>query len=205
MIATVFLLVGYWALLTFVPVPGVGAGNYAEGKNLTNYIDRMWLPGHKYDGDHDPEGILSTLPAIATALLGILAGRWLTGPASTAAQGGGAAGRGRAPFARGMAVAFPVPGDQEDLELKLCDGGGWLECHLVGRLLLDGGWAWLEAVGRAVCLGGSESHRALSVLGAGILRHCHPASGGPVVPDAWSWADTGGEFWFGAAGGAISL
>jgi predicted acyltransferase len=74
---TIFLLVGYWALLTFVPVPEVGAGNYAEGKNLTNYIDRMWLPGHKYDGDHDPEGILSTLPAIATALLGILAGHGL--------------------------------------------------------------------------------------------------------------------------------
>jgi predicted acyltransferase len=80
--ATLLLLAGYWALLVFVPVPGAGAGSFAEGQNLTNYLDRMYLPGRKYDGDHDPEGILSTLPAIATALLGILAGRWLSGPAS---------------------------------------------------------------------------------------------------------------------------
>lgn len=76
---TLVLLVGYWALLTFIPVPGAGTGNYAEGMNLTNYLDRLYLPGRKYDGDHDPEGMLSTLPAIATALLGILAGRWIKG------------------------------------------------------------------------------------------------------------------------------
>jgi predicted acyltransferase len=68
------LLVGYWALLTFVPVPGVGAGNFAEGKNLTNYIDREYLPWRKWDGDHDPEGLLSTLPAIGNCLLGVFAG-----------------------------------------------------------------------------------------------------------------------------------
>ncbi len=80
-VATLALLGGYWALLTFLPVPGAGAGDYAEGQNLTNYLDRIYLPGRKYDGDHDPEGILSTLPAIATALLGILAGQWISGPA----------------------------------------------------------------------------------------------------------------------------
>lgn len=73
------LLLGYWALLVFVPVPGVGAGDFAEGRNLTNYLDSIWLPGRKYDGPHDPEGILSTLPAVATALLGLLAGKWLGG------------------------------------------------------------------------------------------------------------------------------
>lgn len=73
----VTLLLGYWALLALVPVPGVGAGIYEEGKNLTNYLDSIWLPGRKHDGDHDPEGMLSTLPAIATALLGLLAGLWL--------------------------------------------------------------------------------------------------------------------------------
>ena len=70
----VALLVGYWAFMTFVPVPGVGAGNFAEGKNLANYIDRQYLPWHKYDGDHDPEGLLSTLPAIGNCLLGVFAG-----------------------------------------------------------------------------------------------------------------------------------
>jgi predicted acyltransferase len=72
--ACVGLLVGYWALMTFVPVPGVGAGNYAEGKNLANYIDRLYLPWRKWDGDHDPEGLLSNLPAIASCLLGVFAG-----------------------------------------------------------------------------------------------------------------------------------
>jgi predicted acyltransferase len=71
------LLVGYWAVMTFVPVPGVGAGNFEEGKNLANYIDREYLPLRKWDGDHDPEGLLSTLPAIASCLLGIFAGTLL--------------------------------------------------------------------------------------------------------------------------------
>ncbi len=74
---TIGILLGYWALLALVPVPGSGAGNYAEGLNLANYVDKMWLPGARYDGDHDPEGLLSTLPAIATCLLGVLAGVFL--------------------------------------------------------------------------------------------------------------------------------
>jgi predicted acyltransferase len=73
----VILLVGYWAVMTFVPVPGVGAGNFDEGKNLANYIDREFLPLRKWDGDHDPEGLLSTLPAIGTCLLGLFAGSLL--------------------------------------------------------------------------------------------------------------------------------
>jgi len=80
-ISAATLLIGYF-LLRFIPVPGIGAGNYAEGMNLTNYLDSIWLPGRKYDGNHDPEGLLSTLPAIATALLGLLAGKWITGAAS---------------------------------------------------------------------------------------------------------------------------
>lgn len=71
------LLVLYWALMTFVPVPGVGAGHFEEGKNLANYLDARFLPLRKWDGDHDPEGLLSTLPAISTCLLGVLAGLFL--------------------------------------------------------------------------------------------------------------------------------
>ena len=71
---TIALLVGYWAWLSFVPVPGVGHASFAEGENWTNYMDRMYLPGRKWDGDHDPEGILSTFPAVATCLLGVFAG-----------------------------------------------------------------------------------------------------------------------------------
>ncbi|HEY1848745.1 MAG TPA: DUF5009 domain-containing protein, partial [Opitutaceae bacterium] len=71
------LIVGYWVLLRFVPVPGFGAGDFAEGHNLTNWLDMKFLPGRKWDGDHDPEGLLSTLPAIASCLLGVFSGMWL--------------------------------------------------------------------------------------------------------------------------------
>jgi predicted acyltransferase len=57
-----------------VPVPGVGAGSYAEGANLANWVDAQFLPGRKWDGNWDPEGLLSTLPAVATCLLGVFAG-----------------------------------------------------------------------------------------------------------------------------------
>jgi predicted acyltransferase len=68
------LLVGYWALMTFVPVPGVGAGSFAPDANLANWIDRHYLPGRLWDVTRDPEGMLSTLPAIGTCLLGVFAG-----------------------------------------------------------------------------------------------------------------------------------
>ena len=83
-VAAVSLLVGYYLMLKYIPVPGFGAGDFAEGHNFADYIDKQWLPGRPYLGlDHDPEGILSTLPAIATALFGVLAGIGLQSPAST--------------------------------------------------------------------------------------------------------------------------
>jgi predicted acyltransferase len=77
-ITVIAILLVYFLVLRF----GFGGGSFAEGLNITNEFDRMWLPGRKYDGDHDPEGILSIFPAIATALLGLLAGKWLTSSAS---------------------------------------------------------------------------------------------------------------------------
>lgn len=85
-VLTASLLVGYWAMLTFIPVPGFGAGDFAEGHNLTNWLDKMYLPLRKWDGDHDPEGMLSTLPAIASSLLGVLAGLLLKNPSVAPAR-----------------------------------------------------------------------------------------------------------------------
>jgi predicted acyltransferase len=76
-IACATLLVGYWALLTFVPVPGIGAAHFLPGQNLTNWIDKQYLPLRRWDGDYDPEGLLSTLPAIASCLMGVFAGTLL--------------------------------------------------------------------------------------------------------------------------------
>jgi predicted acyltransferase len=79
-VAFAALLVGYWALMTFIPVPGIGAGSFARDANLANWIDMHYLPGKKWDGAWDPEGLLSTLPAIGTCLMGVFAGMLLTNP-----------------------------------------------------------------------------------------------------------------------------
>lgn len=65
------LLLIYWALLTLVPVPGYGPGVLTPEGSLVGYIDRMLMPGKLYLGVHDPEGLLATMPAISTALLGV--------------------------------------------------------------------------------------------------------------------------------------
>ncbi len=71
----VSLLAAYWLLMTLIPVPGYGAGRLDLDGNLAHYVDRIVLGHHNYSGNTwDPEGIVSTLPAIATALLGIMAG-----------------------------------------------------------------------------------------------------------------------------------
>jgi predicted acyltransferase len=74
------LLVGYWAVMTFVPAPGSTAGDFQEGTNLANWVDKAYLPLRKWDKTHDPEGLLSTLPAIAGCLIGVFAGVVLADP-----------------------------------------------------------------------------------------------------------------------------
>jgi predicted acyltransferase len=75
----VLLLVGYWALMSFAPVPGYGVGRLDPDGNLAAYLDRRFMSGHLWSQSRtwDPEGILSTLPAIATTLIGALVGEWL--------------------------------------------------------------------------------------------------------------------------------
>lgn len=75
---TVALLVGYWLLMTLVPVPGYGAPDLTADGNIAAFIDRLLLAGHTYrKAFPDPEGLLSTIPAIATTLTGVLTGHWL--------------------------------------------------------------------------------------------------------------------------------
>ncbi len=68
------LLLGYWALMKLVPVPGYGAGNLTVEGNLAAFVDNALLHGHIWKAAWDPEGLLSTIPAIATALSGVLTG-----------------------------------------------------------------------------------------------------------------------------------
>jgi predicted acyltransferase len=70
-------LVGYWAALSLIPVPGIGAGVLTPSGNLASFIDRALLGRHLLDPRFDPEGLLSTVPAVVTALCGVFAGDWL--------------------------------------------------------------------------------------------------------------------------------
>ena len=81
-VAVVVLLVGYWVLMRYVPVPGYGVPTHQiplldPDRNWVAWLDRKMLYGRLYEGVRDPEGLLSTFPAIATALLGMLAGMWM--------------------------------------------------------------------------------------------------------------------------------
>lgn len=72
------ILLGYWAIMMWVPVPGIGAGILTPEGNFASYIDRQFLPGSFCCFDlGDNEGLLSTLPAICSSLLGVFAGHWL--------------------------------------------------------------------------------------------------------------------------------
>lgn len=73
----VLILLGYWLVMMLVPVPGFGAGDLSPEGNTAAWFDRLFLPGKLHRTVYDPEGLLSTVPAIATALLGIFTGEFL--------------------------------------------------------------------------------------------------------------------------------
>ncbi|MFH6961817.1 acyltransferase family protein [Flavobacterium plurextorum] len=78
-ITGILLLFGYWAIMTLIPVPGIGEANLEKGTNLASWIDSVLLEGHMYRGTitWDPEGILSTIPSIVNGIIGLLIGQVL--------------------------------------------------------------------------------------------------------------------------------
>jgi predicted acyltransferase len=73
------LLIGYWAVMTLIPVPGIGEANLDKGTNLASWLDSILLKGHMYSGTitWDPEGGLSTIPSIVNGIIGLLIGQLL--------------------------------------------------------------------------------------------------------------------------------
>jgi predicted acyltransferase len=73
------ILIGYWAIMALVPVPGFGPANFDKATNFASWLDSVILKEHNWASAKtwDPEGILSTLPAICTGLAGVFAGSWL--------------------------------------------------------------------------------------------------------------------------------
>jgi predicted acyltransferase len=137
------ILLGYWALMSSFPVPGYGRGDYSEWGNLANYVDRLILwPGQMYEVYGDPEGLLSMIPAVATALLGLFAGLWLKSDRDEQKKALGLIGGGMALIALGCLWApwFPVIKKIWTSSYVLVAGGG--------SALLLGVTYWLADVRR---------------------------------------------------------
>jgi len=90
LVVAVACLAAYWAMMRHIAVPGYGVPGrdiplLDPDRNLVAWLDRKLLMGHLYEGVRDPEGLLSTIPALGGCLLGLLTGKWLrsarTGPA----------------------------------------------------------------------------------------------------------------------------
>jgi predicted acyltransferase len=104
------LMVAYWAVMTLVPAPGGAAGDLSRAGNLAAWLDRTLLPGHIYRPEYDPEGLLSTVPAVATTLVGCVTGLWITSAAPHSRKTSGLAAAGVAGVAIGYAwnAVFPI-------------------------------------------------------------------------------------------------
>lgn len=109
-IVVAVILLSYWAVTMLVPVPGYGRGVLTAEGCLSSYIDQHVIPGTLYYGHGDNEGLLSTLPAICTALLGALAGQWLRSNRSGARKAVGLALAGLASLVAGYVwgLLFPI-------------------------------------------------------------------------------------------------
>lgn len=75
LVIAALILIFYWLIMQYLPVPGIGMPDLSvAGKNWANYFDSQYLPGYLWKKTWDPEGILSTFPAVVTGLLGMMAG-----------------------------------------------------------------------------------------------------------------------------------
>jgi predicted acyltransferase len=140
---TLALLLGYWALMVLAPVPGFGAGDLSPDGNLAAYLDRLILGDRLWAGTWDPEGMLSTFPAVATTLLGIFTGEWLRSEASLERKTGGLLLAGMVGVGLGLLwdLSFPI------------NKGLWTSSYVVftagAGLLLLGAFFWaMEVKGR---------------------------------------------------------
>lgn len=103
------LLIGYWAILMLVPGGSGVAGDLTVDGNLGAVIDRALMPGHIYRPNYDPEGLLSTLPAIGTTLIGVLTGLWFRHAGTLTRRAIGLAAGGAALTALGLAWSLVFP------------------------------------------------------------------------------------------------
>jgi predicted acyltransferase len=160
----VILLFGYWALMVLVPVPGFGAGDLGKEGNLAAYLDRAVLGSHIWRAAkvYDPEGILSTLPAVATTLAGVLTGLWLRAARTLATKAAAWRGWGRGRFRTRVGRWFPQQQGPVDQLLRRLHGGA--------ALLILAACFWLVRSGNA------GRHRSWSSAPTPSPPSCSPRS-----------------------------
>jgi predicted acyltransferase len=137
------LLAGYWALFHFVAAPGQEPYDLTMEHSLAGYVDRLLIPGRLYYGFGDNEGLLSTIPALGTTLLGALAGHWLKAPHSPAIKFAGLLVAAAACLAAGYAwsATFPLNKILWTSSFVLVTGGWSLALLAAFYLLIDmAGW-----------------------------------------------------------------
>ncbi len=153
-IVAAVLLLGYWGAMTLVPVPGHGAGDLGKEGNLAALIDRALLGPHlwRVSRVYDPEGILSTVPALATVLLGVLTGHWLRSDRTPAQRSAWLLAAGAAGVVLGLlwSAAFPINKALWTSSYAVLTTGLALValalCHYLIEIRGHRRWAWPFAV-----------------------------------------------------------
>lgn len=209
---TVAILLGYWGLLTLVPVPRDAvidaalvtgeverahgtrvpvvitprgdtaiAPNLEPGTNLEAWVDRRLLPGRRYETTWDPEGWLSTLPSIATALLGVLTGIMLLHVPALRPRLGGLTGAGLVLLGAGLAwsVVFPLNKNLWTSSYVLVSAG-WMLLLFALILWLVDGRGWRRAAFPAIVFG-SNAITAYVLAGMLTVVFLRPWGGGRSV------------------------
>lgn len=199
-VIAVLCLVGYWLLMRFVAVPGYGlpthdvAINDRDG-NLTAWLDRqIFSAPHLYERTRDPEGLLSTLPAIATALFGMLAGLWLRTRHAASRKATVLACAGLVLLCLGLAwnPYFPINKKLWTSSFSLF-AGGWTLVLLAAAILIVDVWRFGRrrndratadptshpTIYKPILVLGSNAILAymISELGASIVSRIHAPSG----------------------------
>lgn len=138
-------LIGYWLLMRYVPVPGYGIPTHQipindHDANLTAWIDRhIFSAPHLYERTRDPEGLLSTIPSIATTLFGVLAALWLRTKNSTSRKAAALAGVGVLFLILGLAwnPFFPINKKLWTSPFALYAGGWSILCLAASIAIID--------------------------------------------------------------------
>jgi predicted acyltransferase len=181
----VLALLAYWGALTSIPVPGFGVGDLGKEGNLAAWIDRTVLGAHiwRIGRVYDPEGILSTVPAVATTLIGVLAGTWIRSARSAAATLRGLVAAGAVCLAAGLAwgQVFPINKSLWTSSYTVYTAGAALLALGACYWLIEiRGWRWWTPPFVILGVNALAVYFLSTLLAIGLARLRVPAGGPPI-------------------------